>query len=411
MTTLYKNIKGLCGIDQSLDRPMRGKQMSRFDCLENAWLKVSDGMIAEFGPMSTIPADADTSVDLSGQYVLPAYCDSHSHLVFASARDGEFVDRIKGLSYEEIAKRGGGILNSVEKLREMPEDELYEDAVERLREVILQGTGAIEIKSGYGLDLESELKMLRVIRRLKALDWIPISSTLLAAHAIPPEFKGRKKDYMKLVIDTIIPEVAEQGLADAVDIFCEEGYFDVNDTGNLLKRALEFGLRGKIHVNQFNVIGGVRVGVEENCISVDHLELVEDDDIQALKGTDCISTVLPSCSFFLSIPYAPARRLMDEDLPVALASDFNPGSTPSGNMNMVISLACIKQKMLPEEAFNAATINGAWAMQAEKEVGSISRGKRANFIVTKAIPSLAYIPYAFGQNHIDKVVINGLTFS
>jgi imidazolonepropionase len=331
-------------------------------------------------------------------------------LVFAAAREKEFEDRINGLSYEEIASRGGGILNSAKKLREMSEDDLFELSKERLREVIKMGTGAIEIKSGYGLSIESELKMLRVIRRLKELNWIPVTSTLLAAHALPEEYKDSKKDYLQLIGNKLIPEVAKQKLADSIDIFCEKGYFDTIDTQYILSKGNEVGLKGKIHVNQFNVIGGVKTGVENNALSVDHLELVSDEDIEQLQQSSTIATLLPSCSFFLSIPYAPARRLIEANLPIALASDYNPGSTPSGNMNFVVSLACIKQKLTPQEAFNAATFNGACAMEMQKEVGSISRGKRANLMVTGQVSSLAYLPYSFGQHQLDRVIINGEKF-
>jgi len=411
MGRLYTNIRTIWGIDQKHSNALRGKDLADFKSLDNAWLLSENGRISDYGEMNNLPSDsAHEVIDLSRRFVLPTYCDSHTHLVFSAARDKEFEDRINGLSYEEIASRGGGILNSAKMLREMTEDDLFNQSKERLKEVIKMGTGAIEIKSGYGLSFESELKMLRVIKRLKDLNWIPVTSTLLAAHALPPEYKDDKDGYLKMIGEKLIPEVSKLKLADSIDIFCEKGYFDVDDTQYILSKGNEFGLKGKIHVNQFNVIGGVKKGVENDALSVDHLELVSEADIEILQQSTTISTLLPSCSFFLSIPYAPARKLIDANLPIALATDYNPGSTPSGNMNFVVSLACIKQKLSPEEAFNAATFNGACAMEMQNEVGSISRGKRTNLIVTKPISSLAYIPYSFGQNHIDRVIINGEDF-
>lgn len=410
MGKLFINISTLWGIDQGRTSALRGVELADFKHLNNAWLLSENGRISDYGNMENLPQGKHEHVDLDGRMVLPTYCDSHTHLVFAEARDKEFEDRINGLTYEEIATRGGGILNSAKKLREMSEDDLFNLAKDRLAEVIKMGTGAIEIKSGYGLNVDSELKMLRVIKRLKDLNWIPVTSTLLAAHALPTEYLNDKDGYLKMIGNELIPKVAKQKLADSIDIFCEKGYFDIEDTRYILSKGNEFGLPGKIHVNQFNVIGGVKTGVENNALSVDHLELVEDEDIRQLQQSSTISTLLPSCSFFLSIPYAPARKLIESNLPIALASDFNPGSTPSGNMNFVVSLACIKQKLTPKEAFNAATFNGACAMAMQAEVGSICRGKRTNFFVTKPLNSLAYLPYAFGQNHVDRVVINGDDF-
>ena len=410
MGKLFINISTLWGIDQGRPSALRGVELADFKHLNNAWLLSENGRISDYGNMENLPQGEHEHVDLDGRMVLPTYCDSHTHLVFAEARDKEFEDRINGLTYEEIATRGGGILNSAKKLREMSEDDLFNLVKDRLAEVIKMGTGAIEIKSGYGLNVDSELKMLRVIKRLKDLNWIPVTSTLLAAHALPTEYLNDKDGYLKMIGNELIPKVAKQKLADSIDIFCEKGYFDIEDTRYILSKGNEFGLPGKIHVNQFNVIGGVKTGVENNALSVDHLELVEDEDIRQLQQSSTISTLLPSCSFFLSIPYAPARKLIESNLPIALASDFNPGSTPSGNMNFVVSLACIKQKLTPKEAFNAATFNGACAMAMQAEVGSICRGKRTNFFVTKPLNSLAYLPYAFGQNHVDRVVINGDDF-
>ena len=339
--------------------------------------------------------------------VLPTWCDSHTHIVYAGNRELEFADRINGLSYEEIANRGGGILNSAKTLQETSEADIFEQSRIRLEEVMKLGTGAVEIKSGYGLTEEAELKMLRVIKKLKAHYPLPVKSTFLGAHAIPQEYKSKPQEYMELVIKQILPKVAAEGLAEYIDIFCEKGYFSVEDTHNLLGAAENFGMKPKIHVNQFNAIGGVKAGVEHGALSVDHLEVMEDEDIEVLKGTATIPVALPSCSLFLSIPYTPARKIIDAGLPLALATDFNPGSTPSGNMNLVVSLACIKMKMTPEEAINAATINGAYAMDLSETHGSITKGKKANFIITEEIPSYTFLPYAFGTNSIASVYING----
>jgi imidazolonepropionase len=339
--------------------------------------------------------------------VFPTYCDSHTHLVFAASREGEFVDRINGLSYAEIAQRGGGILNSAEKLQNATEEKLFKDALVRLKELVQMGTGAIEIKSGYGLTLDAELKMLRVIKRLKENTDVTIKATFLGAHAIPKEYKDNKDGYMDLVINEMLPKVAKEGLADYVDIFCEEGYFTVADTERLLKVANEFGIKAKTHVNQFNAIGGVKASVNLGALSVDHLEEMAEDDYNALQNSECMPTILPSCSFFLGIPYGPARKLIEKGLPVALATDYNPGSSPSGNMNFVASLGCIQLKMTPEEVINATTINTAYAMGVEKELGSICIGKKANLFITKPMPSYSYLQYSFGQNMIGRVMLNG----
>jgi imidazolonepropionase len=346
-------------------------------------------------------------IDAEGGMVFPTYCDSHTHLVLAASREGEFVDRINGLTYAEIAQRGGGILNSADKLQKASEDELFEDAVARLNELVQMGTGAIEIKSGYGLTLDAELKILRVIKRLKENTDVTIKATFLGAHALPKEYKDNKDSYMDLVINEMLPIVAKEGLADYVDIFCEDGYFTVEDTKNLLTEANKLGLQSKTHVNQFNAIGGVKASVNLGALSVDHLEEMAEEDYEALKGSNCMPTILPSCSFFLGIPYGPAKRMMEEGLPVALATDYNPGSTPSGNMNFVASLGCIQMKMTPEQVINATTINTAYAMGLEKELGSICIGKKANVFITKPIPSYAYLPYSFGYNVIEKIIING----
>ncbi|HRQ84016.1 MAG TPA: imidazolonepropionase, partial [Flavobacteriales bacterium] len=343
------------------------------------------------------------------RYVLPGWCDSHTHSVFAAPREGEFVDRINGLGYEEIAAKGGGILNSARKLRAMGEEELYAGAKARLEEMMHQGTVAVEIKSGYGLDAASELKMLRVAQRLKKTLPLQVRTTLLAAHALPPEYKDNRAGYVDLIIKQLIPQVAGEGLAQYVDCFCERNYFTAEEMGLILEAGNKHGLKGKVHVNQFSSMGGIQAAVEHNALSVDHLEVMEDADIESLRGTRTIPTLLPSCSFFLGIPYGPARELIEAGLPVALATDHNPGSTPSGNMNFVVALACIKLRMSPEQAVQAATINAAAAMGLAEELGSLTVGKRASCLITKPVPSLAYLPYAFGQDHIDTVIIDGRT--
>ncbi len=413
-TLLIQNIKELILTEAKPPSRKEGKAMSELSSLKNAYLFCKAGRIEAYGAMGDIQEeylDANDVINADGKLVFPSWVDSHSHLVFAGTREQEFSDRIKGLSYEEIAARGGGILNSAKRLHHASEDELFETAKTRLREVISLGTGAIEIKSGYGLTVEDEMKMLRVIKRLKALNWIPIKATFLGAHAIPAEYKNDKEGYLKLVIEEMLPKIAKEDLADYIDVFCEEGYFSVADSIAIMEAGNQFGLQAKVHVNQFNVLGGVEACVNHGARSVDHLEELEDSDIEALKGAATIATLLPSCSLFLSIPYAPARKLIDSGLSVALATDYNPGSTPSGNMNLVVALACIKQKMLPEEAIQAATINGAYAMHMENEMGTISKGKRANLFITKPMDSYTYIPYAFGSNHIDQVIINGEVWS
>ena len=408
---LIKNIKGLAGVFEKSPKWLAGKSMAAFPVIENAWLAVEDEKIIDFGRMEEWGGindwrDLDV-VDAEGKFVLPAFCDSHTHLVFSAYREQEFKDRINGLTYEEIAAKGGGILNSAKRLAESSEDELFETAHARLNNVMLQGTGAIEIKSGYGLSLDAELKMLRVIKRLKELNKIPIKATLLAAHAFPEQYKENHADYIRLIIREILPLVHKEGLADYFDVFCERNYFSPVEMDELLEAAAAYSLRPKVHVNQFSVSGGIAVALKHQALSVDHLEVVTDEEISALQKSQTIATLLPSCSFFLGIPYAPARQLIDRGLPIALASDFNPGSTPSGNMQLVISLACIKQKLLPEEAIAAATLNGAYAMGLADELGSISIGKRANFILTKPMPSLAYLPYSFGENKVERFYING----
>ena len=408
MATLFKNIKELIQVRQESISFVSGKEMNVLPTIKNAFLVVENGLITDFGSMDNCPTDTyDEIIDATGKMILPSWCDSHTHIVYAGNREGEFVDRINGLSYEEIANNGGGILNSAKKLQETSEEELYQQSKVRLEEVIQLGTGAIEIKSGYGLTTDAELKILRVIKRLKGNYTIPIKATFLGAHAIPANFKNNKEGYLQLLIDEIMPKVAEENLAEYVDIFCETGYFSVADTELILEAGKKYGLIPKIHVNQFTAIGGVQIGVKHNALSVDHLEEMREEDIAALQETSTMPVALPSCSYFLSIPYTPARKMIDAGLPLALATDYNPGSTPSGNMNFVISTACIKMKMTPEEAINASTLNGAYAMGVENILGSIAIGKKASFIVTKEISSFASIPYSFGNLQIDKVFLEG----
>ena len=408
MKTLFKNIKELIQIRDPEIKKVDGREMKELPSIKDAWLLIEDDKIVDFGSMESFPENNTAKIiDASGKLILPTWCDSHTHIVYAGNRELEFADRINGLSYEEIANRGGGILNSAKTLQETPEDEVYLQSAARLEEVMKLGTGAVEIKSGYGLTEEGELKMLRVIKKLQQHYDIPIKSTFLGAHAIPTEYQSDPEKYMDLVINEILPKVANQNLAEYIDIFCEKGYFSVEDTHKLLSAAKKYGMKPKIHVNQFHAIGGIKAGVEHKALSVDHLEVMTNEDIGSLKNTETMPVALPSCSLFLSIPYTPARKILDAQLPIALATDFNPGSTPSGNMNLVLSLACIKMKMTPEEAINAATINGAYAMELSDVVGSITKGKKANLIMTKKIPSYTFLPYAFGSNNIDTVYING----
>ena len=409
MTTLFINIKELIQVrDKSVDK-VSGKDMSVLPTIKNAFLLIENEIILDFGSMEKLGiTKADTIIDVTGKLILPTWCDSHTHLVFADTREEEFVNRINGLSYEQIAQKGGGILNSAKKLQNKPEDELYNDAALRLSNLIKTGTGAIEIKSGYGLTLESELKMLRVVKRLKENFPLPIKATFLGAHAIPYLFKEKREAYIKLIIDEMLPAIAAQKLADYIDVFCEKGYYSPEETNQILKAGLQYGLIPKIHVNQFNAIGGVKVGVDNNALSVDHLEVLTDEDLVYLRNSQTMPVSLPSCSFFLGIPYTNARKIIDGNLPMALASDYNPGSSPSGNMNFVVSLASIKMKMTPEEAINAATINGAYALGLSDTVGSISRGKFANFIITKPIKSYRFLPYSFTDNSIENVYIKGI---
>ncbi len=407
---LFVNIKELVQVREEGIAFVAGAKMKVLPTIKNAYLLTEGDYIVDFGKMEDLPdidIDPKNVVDATGKLILPAWCDAHTHLVYAGNREGEFVDKINGLSYEEIAQRGGGILNSAKKLAATTEEELFRESAERIEEIISLGTGAVEIKSGYGLSIESELKMLRVIRRLQDHFDIQIKATFLGAHAVPEKYKGNKKGYLKLLVEELMPLVAAENLADFVDIFCESGYFSAEDTEYILKAGKKYGLVPKIHVNQFTSIGGVQVGVKYNALSVDHLEVMTDEDIQALKGTQTMPIALPGCSFFLGIPYTPAGKMLEAGLPLALATDFNPGSTPTGNMNFIVATACIKMKMTPEEAINAATINGAYAMGLENEVGSITKGKLANFFITKPINSYASIPYLFASYLIEKTYICG----
>jgi len=411
MTTLFINIKELIQVRELSEDKVYGKDMGVLPIIKNAFMLIKGHTIIDFGSMDNLDIrKADKVVDLTGKLVLPTWCDSHTHIVYADSREDEFVDRIKGLSYHEIAEKGGGILNSAKKLQDKTEDQLYKDAVTRIEEIIKSGTGALEIKSGYGLTLDSELKMLQVIKKLKETFPIPIKATFLGAHAIPSKYKENREEYIELIINDIIPEVASQKLADYIDVFCEKGYFSAEETDRILKAGAIHGLIPKIHVNQFNSVGGVKVGVNNNALSVDHLEVLTDEDLSILSKSDTMPVALPSCSFFLGIPYTNARKIIDSNVPLALATDFNPGSTPSGNMNFVVSLACIKLKMTPEEAINAATINAAYALNLSEKIGSISRGKLANFMITKSIKSYNFLPYYFGSNSIERIYLNGIEY-
>ena len=408
MTTVITNIKELLQVRETSILKVSGTEMAILPKIKNAFLVIKDNLIADFGTMDNVPKiAADKIVDAIGKIVLPSWCDSHTHIVYAGNREQEFVDRINGLTYEEIANRGGGILNSARKLNETTEEEIYQQSKVRLEEVMRLGTGAVEIKSGYGLTLEGELKMLRVIQLLAQNYPITIKATFLGAHAFPIEYKENRKGYIDCILNEMLPEIAKNKLADFIDVFCETGYFTVSETEQIMEAGIKLGLKPKIHVNQFNSIGGIQAGVKYDALSVDHLEVMTTADILALKNTATMPVALPSCSYFLSIPYTPAREMIAAGLPLALATDYNPGSTPSGNMNFVVATACIKMKMTPEEAINAATINGAYAMGISETHGSISVGKKANLIITKPIPSYYQLPYAFGSNHIEAVIVEG----
>lgn len=408
MKTLLINIKELLQVRENSIEMISGKEMNVLPKIDNAFLLIENNLIAAFGKMKDCPKNIDAKIiDAIGKVVLPTWVDSHTHIVYAGNRVQEFVDRINGLSYEEIANRGGGILNSAKKLNETSEQEIYEQSKIRLEEVMQQGTGAVEIKSGYGLTVEGELKMLRVIKRLKENYPIAIKATFLGAHAFPSAYKENHSAYIDLIINEMLPKIAAENLADYIDAFLETGYFSVDETIKIINAGKKHGLQAKIHVNQFTAINGIKACVEHNALSVDHLEVVTDDDIETLKNSKTMPVALPSCSFFITIPYTPARKIIDAGLPLAIATDFNPGTTPSGNMNFVVASACIKMKMTPEEAINAATINGAYAMGLSATHGSITIGKKANIILTKPISSFYQLPYEFTSNLIDNVMIEG----
>lgn len=424
-SVLLRNIKMLCGIREHDVRLVKGKEMKTLPSTENSFLVIEDGLIKNFGKNEDAPERADEVIDASGKFVLPAWCDSHTHLVYSASRENEFAMRTAGLTYEEIATRGGGILHSAKHLNQTSEEELFESAWQRLEEIKSTGTGAVEIKSGYGLSYEGELKMLRVIRKLKEKSPLTIKATFLGAHAYPENFRNNHEGYLKILLDELLPAIAKENLADFIDVFCEKGYFSVDETKRIIEAGAKFGLRAKIHVNQFNIVGGVKMCAEQNALSVDHLESISEEDIDALKKTfpvggdtnrggvgdetnrlGTMPVALPAYSLFLKIPYTPARKIIDAGLSLALATDYNPGSAPSGNINLVNSLACINMNMTAEEVINASTINGAYAMGLENELGSITVGKKANLLITRKIPSLNYLPYSFGNNLIERTILD-----
>jgi len=411
---LIKNIKCLVQTEEFPRLKVCGSQMAELSSVNDAWLYIENGLIAEFGKMNEPRAkDILTNnngfdiIDAAGKFVFPSFCDSHTHLVYSGSREIEYIDKIKGLSYAEIARRGGGILNSAVKLHKTSEDELYKQSVNRIYEIIASGTGAVEIKSGYGLNLDDELKMLRVIKRIKDTCPLEVKATFLGAHAIPEEYRNNREKYVDLVINEMIPVVASEELADFIDVFCDTGFFTGEDTERILMAGIKYGLTGKIHANELDYSGGIQAGVKYNALSVDHLEFTGDDEINALKGSETMPTLLPGSAFFLGMSDPPVRKMINAGLPVALASDYNPGSSPSGNMKFIMSLGCIKLKMLPEEVINAVTINSAYAMGISETHGSIARGKVANVFITKEIPSYEFIPYAFGSTLIDTVILKG----
>ena len=412
MKILFKNIEALL---QTLDKEkilLKGSEMKNLSQINNAYLLIENDKIIEYGKMNNCPNNkVDKTIDASNKFILPTWCDSHTHIVYAGSREEEFVDRISGLSYEEIAKKGGGILNSSKKIKDTSSEKLYDESSKRIEEIINLGTGAVEIKSGYGLSILEEIKMLEVINQLKQNYSISIESTFLAAHAVPNEYKTKQIEYIDKIVNEWIPLVSNRNLAKYIDVFCEKGFFNLDDTKRIIEAGKKYGLTPKIHVNQFNSFGGIQLCTELDALSVDHLEVLTDKDLIYLKNSRTIPVALPNCSYFLNIPYTPARKILDNDIPFALASDYNPGSAPSGNMNIVISLACSKMGMTPEEAINAATINGAYAMGLSEKLGSITVGKKANLILTKSIPSYSMIPYAFGSDLIEDVYINGLSIN
>ncbi len=414
MKILIKNIKELLQTDDTPRTSVAGDEMASLPTIKDAYLFIENGLIKDFGQMSGL-LDKDFIdgldfhvIDASGRMVMPAFCDSHTHLVYDGSREIEYIDKIRGLSYEEIAKRGGGILNSARRLQEASEEALVEQAMVRMEEIRMLGTGAVEIKSGYGLTSESELKMLRVIKKLKELSPLTIKATFLGAHAVPAEYKKRQSEYVDLVIHEMIPMVAGEELADYIDVFCDRGFFTEEETDRILMAGVKHGLQPKIHANELDYSGGIQVGVKYNALSVDHLEFTGDEEIRVLKESSTMPTLLPGAAFFLEMEYPPARKMIDSGLPLAMASDYNPGSSPSGNMQLIMSLGCIKMKMLPEEVIHATTINGAYAMGVENELGSIAKGKKANLIITTEIPTYAFLPYAYGSNKVEQVIVNGM---
>jgi len=409
MSILISNIKELVQVEETPQKWVAGSNMAQIKTIKNAWLLTEGDRIKDFGKMEDLPSDiqADDRINANGRMVFPSFVDSHTHLVYAASREIEYIDKIKGLSYEEIAKRGGGILNSAKKMAEVSEEELVEQALVRLNTIAEYGTGAVEIKSGYGLNTASELKMLRAIKELKKHSPLEIKANFLGAHAIPAEFKGKQEKYVDLVINEMLPKVAEEGLADFVDVFCDRGFFTVEDTDRILEAAAKYNLVPKIHANELDYSGGIQVGVKHSALSVDHLEFTGKEEIEALLNSKTMPTILPGAAFFLNMKYAPAREMMDAGLPVALASDFNPGSSPSGNMQLIMAMGSILYRMTPEEVIHATTINTAYAMGLSQEMGSICRGKRANFYITKEIPTYEYMPYSYGDNKVDRVILNG----
>lgn len=410
MELLIKNIKKLLQVESKPRLKVSGKDMAVIPTMSDAWLYIKDEIIEDFGKMENCPvleSDYLIEIDATGKLVLPSFCDSHTHIVYAGSREIEYSDKIRGLSYEEIAKRGGGILNSAKLLHETSEDELYEQSMIRIHEIIGQGTGAVEIKSGYGLNPEDELKMLRVIKRIKETTPLIVKSTFLGAHAFPAEFKTNKDAYVDLVINEMIPQVAAEDLADYIDVFCDKGFFTVEQTERILMAGIKYGMRPKIHANELAASGGIQTGVKYNALSVDHIEYTGKPEIEALLESDTMPTILPGAAFFLNMPWAPAREMIEAGLPVAIASDYNPGSSPTGNMKLMMSFACVNYKMLPQEALNAVTINSAYAMGVSDIVGSIAKGKYANIFITKEIPNLEFLPYAYGSDLIDTVILKG----
>ena len=414
MSILITNIKELVQVENESVVKKSGKEMTILPTIKNAYMYIEDEKISEFGKMEDLPKsnvqlnmNGVNEIDAKGKMIFPSFCDSHTHLVYPASREIEYVDKIKGLSYEEIAKRGGGILNSARKMAEISEDDLYESATKRLDEIIKFGTGAVEIKSGYGLNTESELKMLRVIKRLKENSPLTIKSTFLGAHSIPVEYRRNQSEYVDVVINEMIPQVAVEGLADYIDVFCDKGFFTVEDTERILMAGMKYGLRPKIHANELDYSRGIQVGVKYNALSVDHLEYTGDEEIKALLGSETMPTILPGAAFFLGMIYAPARKMIDAGLPIAMASDFNPGSSPSGNMQLILSMASILYRLTPEEAINACTLNGAYAMGVEHELGSIAICKKANVFITKEIPTIEFMPYYYGSNKVETVILNG----